>query len=140
MKMSSIAVRVCACVLAYVRACVRVCVRVCVLFHFLTHNEVICKHNIIINILHFFWIRYLLSYNDMDLTLDIWQLPPSWLHPCKVCDQGHSVGKIKFNRISFPKTYWKWWEHLEIKSAKRWLFTLFETIFWKLGLQRNFWK
>jgi len=24
---------------------------------------------------------------------DIW---PSWLHPCKVCDQGRSVGKIKF--------------------------------------------
>ena len=29
---------------------------------------------------------------------DIWQLRPSWLHPCKVCDQGHSVGKIKFTR------------------------------------------
>ena len=21
----------------------------------------------------------------------IWQLQPSWLHPCKVCDQGRSV-------------------------------------------------
>ena len=29
---------------------------------------------------------------------DIWQLQPSWLHPCKVCDQGHSVGKINFTR------------------------------------------
>ena len=29
---------------------------------------------------------------------DIWQLQPSWLHPCKVCDQGRSVGKIKFTR------------------------------------------
>ena len=26
------------------------------------------------------------------------QLQPSWLHPCKVCDQGRSVGKIKFTR------------------------------------------
>ena len=26
---------------------------------------------------------------------DIWQLKPYWLHPCKVCDQGRSVGKIK---------------------------------------------
>ena len=29
---------------------------------------------------------------------DIWQLQPSWLHPCKVCDQGRRVGKIKFTR------------------------------------------
>ena len=29
---------------------------------------------------------------------DIWQLQPSWLHPCKVCDQGRSVGKIMFTR------------------------------------------
>ena len=29
---------------------------------------------------------------------DIWQLQPSWLHPCKVCDQGRSVRKIKFTR------------------------------------------
>ena len=29
---------------------------------------------------------------------DIWQLQPSWLHPCKVCDQRRSVGKIKFTR------------------------------------------
>ena len=29
---------------------------------------------------------------------DIWQLQPSWLHPYKVCDQGRSVGKIKFTR------------------------------------------
>ena len=29
---------------------------------------------------------------------DIWQLQPSWLHPCKVWDQGRSVGKIKFSR------------------------------------------
>ena len=29
---------------------------------------------------------------------DIWQLQPSWLHPCKVCGQGHSVGNIKFTR------------------------------------------
>ena len=28
----------------------------------------------------------------------IWQLLPSWLHPCKVCDQGRRVGKIKFTR------------------------------------------
>ena len=27
---------------------------------------------------------------------NIWQLQPSWLHPCRVCDQGRSVGKIKF--------------------------------------------
>ena len=31
---------------------------------------------------------------------DIWQLQPSWLHPCKVCDQGRSMGKIKFTRNS----------------------------------------
>ena len=29
---------------------------------------------------------------------DIWQLKPYWLHPCKVCDQGRSVGKIKYIR------------------------------------------
>ena len=29
---------------------------------------------------------------------DIWQLQPSWLHSCKVCDQGRSVGKIMFTR------------------------------------------
>ena len=29
---------------------------------------------------------------------DIWQLQPYWLHPCKICDQGRSVGKIKFTR------------------------------------------
>jgi len=29
---------------------------------------------------------------------DIWQFQPSWLHPCKVCDQGRSKGKIKFTR------------------------------------------
>ena len=29
---------------------------------------------------------------------DIWQLKPYWLHPCKVCDQGRSVDKIKFTR------------------------------------------
>jgi len=28
----------------------------------------------------------------------IWQLQPSWLNPCKVCDQRRSVGKIKFTR------------------------------------------
>ena len=28
----------------------------------------------------------------------VWQLQPSWLHPCKFCDQGHNVGKIKFTR------------------------------------------
>ena len=27
---------------------------------------------------------------------DLWQLQTFWLHPCKVCDQGRSVGKIKF--------------------------------------------
>ena len=27
---------------------------------------------------------------------DVWQLQPSWLHPCNVCDQGCIVGKIKF--------------------------------------------
>ena len=26
----------------------------------------------------------------------IWQLQPSLLHPCKVCDQGRNVGKIRF--------------------------------------------
>ena len=39
------------------------------------------------------------SYNDIELTCvvavrDIWQIQPSWLHPCKVCDKGRSVGKI----------------------------------------------
>ena len=38
----------------------------------------------------------------MELTFvavkDIWQLQLSWPHPCKVCDQGRSVGKIKFTR------------------------------------------
>jgi len=39
----------------------------------------------------------------MDLTFviavnDIWQLQPSWLHPCKVCEQWRSVGKIKFTQ------------------------------------------
>ena len=29
---------------------------------------------------------------------DMWQLQPSWLHPCQVCDQGRSVGKIKFTQ------------------------------------------
>ena len=29
---------------------------------------------------------------------DIWQLKPSWLHPCKVCEHGRSVGQIKFTR------------------------------------------
>ena len=29
---------------------------------------------------------------------NVWQLQPSWLHPCKVCDQGRSVGKINFTR------------------------------------------
>ena len=43
------------------------------------------------------------SYNDIELTCvvavkDIWQIQPSWLHPCKVCDHGRSVGKIKFTR------------------------------------------
>ena len=52
---------------------------------------------------------------------NIWQLQPSWLHPCKVCDQGRSVGKIMFTRnkkmiggwrvppdgISFSKKCWK---------------------------------
>ena len=28
----------------------------------------------------------------------IWQRQSSWLHPCKVCDQGCSVDKIKFTR------------------------------------------
>jgi len=32
---------------------------------------------------------------------DIWQLQLSWLHHCKVCDQGRSVGKIKFTRWNF---------------------------------------
>ena len=41
----------------------------------------------------------------MDLTFviavnDIWQLQPSWLHPYNVCDQGRSVGKLKFTRNS----------------------------------------
>jgi len=31
---------------------------------------------------------------------DIWQLQQSWSHPCKVCDQGRSVDKIKFTRNS----------------------------------------
>ena len=34
---------------------------------------------------------------------DMWQLQPSWLHPCKVCDQGRSLGKIKFTRRNFFK-------------------------------------
>ena len=29
---------------------------------------------------------------------NIWQLQPSWLHPCKVWDQRQSVGKIEFTR------------------------------------------
>mgnify|MGYP000208108555 FL=1 len=29
---------------------------------------------------------------------EVWQLQQSWLYPCKVCDQGRSVGKIKFTR------------------------------------------
>ena len=41
--------------------------------------------------------------NDMALTCVVavknsWQFQPTWLHPCKVCDQGLSVGKIKFAR------------------------------------------
>ena len=72
---------------------------------------------------------------------DIWQLQPSWLHPCKVCDQGHSVGKIKFTRnrkmvgLGVSSR-----ENLEIKDAKRCIVTLFKTMFWKLGLRRIFWK
>ena len=30
----------------------------------------------------------------------VWQFQPSWSHPCKVCDQGRSVDKIKFTRNS----------------------------------------
>ena len=29
---------------------------------------------------------------------DIWQLQPYWPYPRKACDQGRSVGKIKFIR------------------------------------------
>ena len=29
---------------------------------------------------------------------NIWQLQPSWLHSCKVCEQGRSIGKLKFSR------------------------------------------
>ena len=31
---------------------------------------------------------------------DIWQLQPYWLYPRKVCDQGRSVGRIKFTQNS----------------------------------------
>ena len=54
----------------------------------------------------------------MELTFvavkDIWQLQPSWLHPCNVCDQGPIVGKIKFTRNrkmvggwGAPRNFWK---------------------------------
>ena len=29
---------------------------------------------------------------------NIWQVQASWLHPCKVCEQGCSADKIKFTR------------------------------------------
>ena len=85
---------------------------------------------------------------------DIWQLQPSWLQHCQVCDQGRSVGKIKFTRNRkmvgswgsppppdfFLKKCWKCWEKNEIKDAKRRILTLFESMFWKLELLRKFWK
>ena len=52
---------------------------------------------------------------------DIWQLQPTWLHRCKICDQGRSVGKIKFT-FTAEKTF-------EIKDAKRCILMLFEAMF-----------
>ena len=59
----------------------------------------------------------------------IWQIQPSWLHPCKVCDKGRSVGKI-YREYLFQKN--------AIKDAKRRILTLFEAMFGKLVLQRKF--
>ena len=43
---------------------------------------------------------------------DIWQLQPSWLHPCKVYDQGRSVGNMGWvsspsPEFLFPQKSWK---------------------------------
>jgi len=74
-------------------------------------------------------LSFVITVNEM------WQLQSYWLHPCKVGDQGRSLGKIKFTPTR--KIVLKSWK---IKEAKRCILTLFETMFWKLELQRNFWK
>ena len=91
----------------------------------------------------------------------IWQLQPSLLHPCKVCDQGRNVGKIRFiqNRKmvgveSSPRTHtgafwgnlkrcfgsWNCGETFENKDASWWFLVVFETTVLKLELLRNFLK
>ena len=60
---------------------------------------------------------------------DSWQLQPCWLHTCKVCDQGRSVGKIKFARN----------RKIEIKDATRGILTLFEALFLEIGTAKHFW-
>ena len=97
------------------------------------------------------------SYNDIELTCvvavrDIWQIQPSWLHPCKVCDHGRSVGKIKFTRnrkmwgsgssppprkLLFRKS-WNCGKTFENKAANCCFLAVFETILSKLKLRGNF--
>ena len=68
----------------------------------------------------------------------IWQLQPSLLHPCKVCDQGRSVGKIKFTRRNFYFFLnWKCWENFEIKDGNRCILTLLIRCFRNLELLRK---
>ena len=68
---------------------------------------------------------------------NIWQLQPSWLHPCKVWDQRQSVGKIEFTRnrklvgLAPPPP-------LPLKDSNRCILTLLIQCFWKLELLRNF--
>ena len=77
----------------------------------------------------------------MELTFvavkDIWQLQPSWLHPCNVCDQGPIVGKIKFTRNRKMVGGWGapgfFGKKVGMQDAKRCILMLFETMFWKLG-------
>ena len=78
----------------------------------------------------------------MELTFvkNICQLQLAWLHPCKVCDQVRSVGKITFTRNSKsvgvgrlpPPPPPRKKNHFEIKDAKRRILTLFEAMFWML--------